>query len=275
MADFPDTICDILRLPLNRRLLVPSPFDLTGKRALVTGSSKGLGYAMARALGDAGASVVLNGRDNEALGAAAQDLADLGLKVQALVFDVTNTETVNEAVRYCENEIGPIDILVNNAGMQNRGPLETYAVDDFEKMLSTHVTATFAVSKAVAQGMISRRSGRIINICSVLTDIARPTAAPYGAAKAAVANLTRGMAADWARHGINVNALAPGYFKTDLNTTLMADPAFDGWVRQRTPMQRWAEVEELGGAAVFLAAPASSFVNGHILYVDGGLTAVV
>lgn len=254
---------------------IAAQFNLAGKRALVTGSSRGLGLAMATALAGAGAAVILNARDNVALGAAAQDLAATGATVNAVAFDVTSEDSVNEAVAYCEAEIGQIDILVNNAGMQIRGALDTFAVDNFERLLSTHVTATFTVSKAVAQGMIRRGAGRIINICSVLTDIARPTAAPYGAAKAAVANLTRGMAADWARHGINVNALAPGYFKTELNTTLMADPAFDAWVKGRTPMGRWADVEELGGAAVFLASPASSFVNGHILYVDGGLTAVV
>lgn len=254
---------------------IAAQFSLAGKRALVTGSSRGLGYAMASALASAGASVVLNARDSVALGAAAADLAGKGADVRALAFDVTSEESVNEAIAHCESEIGPIDILVNNAGMQIRGPLETYPVESFERLLATHVVATFTVSKAVVQGMIARGSGRIINICSVLTDIARPTAAPYGAAKAAVANLTRGMAADWARHGINVNGLAPGYFKTELNTTLMADAAFDGWVKGRTPMGRWAEVEELGGATVFLASPASSFVNGHILYVDGGMTAVV
>ncbi len=252
-----------------------NPFDLSGKRALITGSSRGLGLAMASALADAGASIILNGRDEAALGAAAADLAGRGATVKALAFDVTSEESVAEAIAHCEAEIGPIDILINNAGMQIRGALETFAVESFERLLATHVTATFSVSKAVVQGMIARKSGRIINICSVLTDIARPTAAPYGAAKAAVANLTRGMAADWARHGINVNGLAPGYFKTELNTTLMADPTFDAWVKGRTPMGRWADVEELGGAAVFLASPASSFINGHILYVDGGLTAVV
>ena len=254
---------------------ITAQFSLAGKRALVTGSSRGLGLAMATALASAGAAVVLNARDEVALGAAAQDLAATGATVNAIAFDVTSEDSVADAVAHCEAEIGPIDILVNNAGMQIRGPLETYPVESFERLLATHVTATFTVSKAVVQGMIARGSGRIINICSVLTDIARPTAAPYGAAKAAVANLTRGMAADWARHGINVNGLAPGYFKTELNTTLMADPAFDSWVKGRTPMGRWADVEELGGAAVFLASPASSFVNGHILYVDGGLTAVV
>jgi len=252
-----------------------SPFDLTGKRALVTGSSRGLGFAMAKALAQAGAAIVLNALDAVALGAAAAELAAQGSDVKALAFDVTSEESVGDAVAHCENEIGPIDILVNNAGMQIRGPLEDFPLDRFELMLATHVTATFAVSKAVARGMIGRGEGKIVNICSVLTSVARPTAAPYGAAKAAVANLTRGMAADWARHGLNVNAIAPGYFKTDLNKTLIAQPEFNAWVEGRTPMGRWGDLEELGGAAVFLASPAASFVNGHILYVDGGFTAVV
>ena len=254
---------------------MPSPFDLSGKRALVTGSSRGLGFAMAKALSEAGAAIVLNARDNVALGAAAADLGGTGATVHALAFDVTNEGTVSEAVDYCEREIGQIDILVNNAGMQIRGPLETYSKDKFELMMATHVTAAFSVSQAVARHMLPRRAGRIINICSILTAVARPTAAPYGAAKAAVANLTRGMAADWARHGLNINAIAPGYFRTELNATLMADPQFNAWVEQRTPMGRWGELEELGGAVVFLASPAASFVNGHILYVDGAFTATV
>jgi len=252
-----------------------SGFDLSGKRALITGSSRGLGLAMATALANAGASVVLNARDEVALGAAAADLAATGAEVHALAFDVTSEDSVTDAIAHCETQIGPTDILINNAGIQIRGPLEDYAIDKFELMLSTHVVATFAVSKAVAKGMIARGHGKIINICSVLTSVARPTAAPYGAAKAAVANLTRGMAADWAPKGLNINAIAPGYFKTDLNKTLMADPKFNDWVEQRTPQRRWGEIEELGGAAVFLASPAANFINGHVLYVDGGFTAVV
>jgi gluconate 5-dehydrogenase len=252
-----------------------SPFDLTGRRALVTGSSRGLGFAMARALAGAGASIVLNARDSVALGAAAADLAETGADVVALAFDVTSPDSVGDAVDHCEAEIGPIDILINNAGVQIRGPLETFRHEDFERMMSTHVTATFSVSQAVAQGMIARGRGKIINICSVLTDHARPSVAPYGAAKAAIANLTRGMAADWAGKGLNINAIAPGYFKTELNEALMADAEFNAWVEKRTPMGRWGEVEELGPAAVFLASDAASFVNGHILYVDGAFSAVV
>ncbi len=252
-----------------------SAFDLTGRRALVTGSSRGLGLAMARSLAEAGASIVLNARDSVGLGAAAADMAEAGFDVAALAFDVTSADSVDEAVAHCENEIGAIDILVNNAGIQIRGPLETFRRDDFERMMNSHVTSTFLVGQTVAKRMIGRGRGKIINICSVLTDHARPGVAPYSAAKAAIANLTRGMAADWAPKGLNVNAIAPGYFKTELNTALLADEAFRTKVEQRTPMGRWGEPSELGPPAVFLASDASNFVNGHILYVDGGYTAVV
>jgi gluconate 5-dehydrogenase len=256
-------------------LASPNSFDLSGKRALITGSSRGLGLAMARALADAGAAVILNARDSVALGAAAADMAEAGFDVAALAFDVTSSDSVDEAIAHCENEIGAIDILINNAGIQIRGPLETYRRDDFERIMSSHVTSTFMVGQAVAQRMIGRGRGKIINICSVLTEHARSGAVPYGAAKAAIANLTRGMAADWAPKGLNVNAIAPGYFRTELNTALLADEAFRTRVEQRTPMGRWGEPKELGPPAVFLASDASNFVNGHILYVDGGYTAVV
>lgn len=256
-------------------MLQSNPFDLSGQRALVTGSSRGLGYAMARGLAQAGASVVLNGRDSVALGNAAADLAAEGASVTALAFDVTSPDSVEAAIEHCESEIGPIDILVNNAGIQIRGSLENFRHDDFERMLSAHVVSTFSVSQMVAQHMIARGRGKIINICSVLTNVARPSVAPYGAAKAAIANLTRGMAADWAPKGLHINAIAPGYFKTELNQALIADPAFNAWVEQRTPMGRWGEVAELGPVAVFLASNASSYINGHILYVDGAFTAVV
>jgi len=256
-------------------MLQSNPFDLSGQRALVTGSSRGLGYAMARGLAQAGASVVLNGRDSVALGNAAADLAAEGASVTALAFDVTSPDSVKAAIEHCESEIGPIDILVNNAGIQIRGSLENFRHDDFERMLSAHVVSTFSVSQIVARHMIARGRGKIINICSVLTNVARPSVAPYGAAKAAIANLTRGMAADWAPKGLHINAIAPGYFKTELNQALIADPAFNAWVEQRTPIGRWGEVAELGPVAVFLASNASSYINGHILYVDGAFTAVV
>jgi len=250
-------------------------FGLGGRRALVTGSSRGIGYGIAAALAGAGAEVLLNGRDQAALGAAAARLADAGATVRALAFDVTSEESVEEAVSYAEAEIGPVDILVNNAGIQHRAPLEDFPLEKFEQVMRTNVTSAFMVGRAVARGMIARRSGKIINICSVMSNLARPSIAPYAASKAAIANLTRGMAVDWARHGINVNGIAPGYISTEMNEALLANAEFTAWVEKRTPMGRWGAPAELGGAAVFLASEAASFVNGHILYVDGAFTATV
>lgn len=252
-----------------------SLFSLAGRRALVTGSSRGIGFAIARALAGAGAEIVLNGRDTAALGAASEQLAQAGASVRALAFDVTSEESIADAVAFAEAEIGPIDILVNNAGTQYRAPLEQFPTDRFEQILATNVTSVFMVSKAVVPAMIGRGRGRIINICSLMSGVSRPSIAPYAASKAAVANLTRGMATDWAKHGINVNGIAPGYFRTELNDALVKDPEFNAWVEKRTPMGRWGEVSELGGAAVFLASDAATFVNGHILYVDGAFSATV
>lgn len=252
-----------------------SLFSLAGKRALVTGSSRGIGFAIAAALAGAGADIILNGRDTVALGEAAASLADGGVRSRAVAFDVTSAESIADAIEHIETEIGPIDILVNNAGMQHRSPLEDFPPEMFERLMTTNVTSVFLVGQAVAKRMIPRGRGKIINIASLMTNLARPSIAPYGASKAAVANLTRGMATEWARHGINVNAIAPGYFKTELNDALLKNPEFNGWVEKRTPMGRWGEVAELGGAAIFLASDAASFVSGHILYVDGAFTATV
>ncbi len=243
-------------------------FDLTGRCALITGSSQGIGLALARGLAEAGAEVVLNGRDSARLAAAAATLP--GARV--LGFDATDHTAVRAAVDGFEAEVGPIDILVNNAGMQHRGPLEDFPPDAFERLLQTNIASVFHVGQAVARHMIARRRGKIINIASVQTALARPGIAPYTATKGAVGNLTKGMATDWARHGLHCNAIAPGYFETPLNAALMADPAFTAWLEKRTPAGRWGQVEELQGACIFLASDASSFVNGHILYVDGGIT---
>jgi gluconate 5-dehydrogenase len=250
-------------------------FSLAGRRALVTGSSRGIGFAIAAALAGAGADVILNARDKVALGEAAAKLAEGGARVRALAFDVTNEDSVSDAVAHAESDIGPIDILVNNAGMQHRAPLDQFPTDKFEQLIATNVTSAFIVSKAVAAGMIRRGRGSIINICSLMSGLSRQSIAPYAASKAAIANLTRGMAVDWARHGLRVNGIAPGYFKTELNAALVADRDFSAWVENRTPMGRWGEVSELGGVAVFLASEAASFVNGHILYVDGALTSTI
>lgn len=250
-------------------------FDLSGRRVLITGSSRGIGRALAEGLAGAGAELILNGRDPKALGAAAADLAEAGAKVRALAFDVTDPEAVGEAVAHAEAEIGPIDILVNNAGMQYRAPLEDFPAERFDALMRTNVNAAFYVGKAVARHMIERKKGRIINICSAMTRLARQSIAPYTASKGAIANLTKGMAADWSRYNIAVNGIAPGYFKTELNKALWSDPAFNDWLESRTPMQRWGRTEELVGAAIFLASDAASFVAGHILYVDGGVTVTV
>jgi len=250
-----------------------SMFSLAGKRALVTGSSRGIGFAIAGALAGAGADIILNSRDTETLGAAAASLAEGGARARAVAFDVTSADSINEAVDHIEREVGPIDILVNNAGMQHRAPLEDFPEDKFERIMSTNVSSVFLVGQAVAKRMIPRGAGKIINICSLMSTVARASIAPYAASKAAVANLTRGMATEWARHGLNINGIAPGYFRTPLNEALFKDPEFTAWVEKRTPMGRSGEVAELGGAAIFLASDAASFVNGHILYVDGGVTA--
>jgi gluconate 5-dehydrogenase len=190
-----------------------------------------------------------------------------------LAFDVTDHAAVKEAVDRFEAEVGPIDILVNNAGMQHRAPLEDFPAEAFERLMAANVSSVFNVGQAVARHMIGRGRGKIINIASVQTALARPTIAPYTATKGAVGNLTKGMATDWARHGLQCNAIAPGYFETPLNAALVADPDFTAWLSKRTPAGRWGKVEELVGASIFLASDASSFVNGHILYVDGGITA--
>ena len=243
-------------------------FDLTGRTALVTGSSQGIGYALARGLAEAGAEVVLNGRDTAKLSAAAETL---GAKI--LAFDATDHAAVRAAVDGFEASVGPIDILVNNAGMQHRSPLEDFPPEAFETLLRTNISTVFNVGQAVARHMILRGAGKIINIASVQTALARPGIAPYTATKGAVGNLTKGMATDWAKYGLQCNAIAPGYFDTPLNAALVADPVFSAWLEKRTPAGRWGRVEELVGACVFLASAASSFVNGHILYVDGGITA--
>ena len=250
-------------------------FRLDGKVALVTGSSAGIGYALAKALACAGAAVILNGRNNEAVHSAAQGLRAEGLVAHEMPFDVTDRANVNRAVDQIEANIGPIEILVNNAGMQRRGPLEEFPETTWHELMSLNLDSVFFVGQAVAQKMIPRRSGRIINVCSVQSELGRPNIAPYTASKGGVKMLTKGMAIDWGPYGINVNGLGPGYFKTDLTSALVQDEAFSGWLIGRTPSRRWGEVDELAGAIVFLASPASSFVNGHILYVDGGVTATL
>ena len=248
-------------------------FDLSGKTALITGSSQGIGFALAKGLASAGASLIINGRDIGKLNSAAGQLAESGASVHQLPFDACDHAGVKAAVDGFEQSNGPIHILVNNAGMQHRTPLEDFDPAMFEKLLRTNISTAFNTGQAVARHMIERGAGKIINIASVQTALARPGIAPYTATKGAIGNLTKGMATDWAKYGLQVNAIAPGYFDTPLNAALVADPAFSEWLEKRTPAGRWGQVEELVGACIFLSSAASSFVNGHILYVDGGITA--
>ncbi len=249
-------------------------FGLRSRRALITGSSAGIGLALARALAQAGAHVILNGRNAAKVAACMQTLQSEGLSAGQSVFDVTDADSVRQAVAQIESD-GPIDILVNNAGMQLRGPLHEYADADWHTLMRTNLDSVYYVGQAVARNMIPRGRGKIINICSVQSELGRPGIAPYTASKGAVKMLTKGMAIDWGQFGINVNGIGPGYFKTELNQKLVDDPAFSAWLIGRTPSRCWGDVEDLGGAAVFLASDASRFVNGHILYVDGGVTATL
>ncbi|MEM9360084.1 MAG: glucose 1-dehydrogenase [Pseudomonadota bacterium] len=248
-------------------------FSLKGKRALITGSSAGIGLALASGMAEAGASVIINGRTSEKVAAAAAPLLAAGHNVHEKTFDVIDAAAVDQAISEIEADIGGIDILVNNAGIQRRGALEDFPVETWRELMSTNLDGVFYAAKAVAQKMKTRGSGSIINICSVQSELGRPTIAPYTASKGAVKMLTKGMAIDWGQHGIRVNGLGPGYFATELNEALVADEKFSAWLCDRTPLGRWGEVDELVGAAVFLASDAASFVTGHVLYVDGGVTA--
>ncbi len=250
-------------------------FRLDGRRALITGSTQGIGLALAYGLAGAGATVVLNGRDAERVAAAAEKMRADGCAAECAAFDATQQAAVAVAIDRVERDHGPIDILINNAGIQRRAPLEDFPGEHWEAILANNVSSVFYVSQAVARHMIPRGRGKIINICSVQSQLGRPTIAPYTASKGAVANLTKGMCADWAKYGIQANGLAPGYFATEMNKALVENEDFSAWLCKRTPAGRWGRVEELNGAAIFLAADASSFVNGQIIYVDGGMTSCV
>jgi gluconate 5-dehydrogenase len=244
-----------------------SLFDLTGKTALVTGSTRGLGLAFARALAEAGARVAVNGRSPESVASVAATIRG----AIAAPFDVIDEEAVSAGVA----RLGPVDVLVNNAGMARRKSLEEWTLEEWRHMLDVNLTSAFLVARAVAPGMIERGGGKIVNVCSSMSQAAREGIAAYGATKGGLKMLTQGMCADWARHNIQSNAIGPGYFTTDLTRALQEDPEFDEWLRQRVPAGRWGRPEELAGAVVFFASAASDFVNGQILYVDGGLLAVV
>ena len=249
-------------------------FGLVGRRALVTGSSGGIGLALARAMAQAGAQVILNGRNAGKLAAATAMLQGEGLPASSMGFDVTDGDAVRAAIEQIEAQ-GPIDILVNNAGMTIRRPLDEFIDADWHRIMRTNLDSAYYVGQAVARKMIPRGRGKMINICSVQSELGRPGTAPYMASKGALKMLTKGMAVDWGPHGLQVNGLGPGYFKTELTQSLVDDPTFSAWLVGHTPSRRWGDVEDLGPAIVFLASDASRFVNGHILYVDGGITATL
>ena len=250
-------------------------FNLAGRTALITGGSRGIGFAIAEGLAGAGASLILNGRDKAALDAAAGHLAARGTVVLTAAFDVTDAAQVRESVAQLEDDGVQVDILVNNAGIQRRAPLHDFDDEDWHQLMRANLDSVYFMSKAVVPHMIARGQGKIINIASVQAELARPTIAPYAASKGAVRNLTRGMCADWARYGIQVNAIAPGYFDTPLNKTLVDDPAFHAWLCGRTPAGRWGRLGDLHGLAVMLASSASDYINGQTIFVDGGMTVVV
>lgn len=251
-------------------------FDVSGRTALVTGSSRGLGRALATALAEAGARVVLHGRDERALAETADEIAGLtGARPDAVRFDVTDAAAVEAAAGRIVETHGSPDILVNNAGLQRRAPFAEFDVADWDAVIGSNLSSAFYVSRFLVPGMIARGSGKIINIASVQSKLARQTIAPYSASKGGIALLTQGMAADLARHGIQVNALSPGYFATEMNRALVDDEEFSAWLTARTPAGRWGDFRELRGALLFLASDASSFVSGQNIVVDGGMTAVV
>ena len=255
---------------------MPDLFDISGRTALITGSSRGIGLALARGLAAAGARVIIHGRDRAAVNATASLLREeLGAEVVTSTFDVTSPDEVMDGVSEIERDLGPIEILVNNAGIQRRSPFVDFAVADWNDLIATNLTSAFLVGQQVARHMVTRGQGKIVNIGSVQSQLGRPGIAPYAATKGGIVMLTRGMCADLAGSGIQVNSLAPGYFATELTQALVDDEKFSEWVRTRTPAGRWGEVEDLVGTLRFLVSDASNFVNGQIIYVDGGMTAVV
>ncbi|CAO3427627.1 SDR family oxidoreductase [Azospirillum endophyticum] len=255
---------------------MPNPlFDLTGKTALVTGSSRGLGRAMAEGLAEAGAAIVLNGANPDRLAATAAEMRRAGHSVGEACFDVTDEAAVVAAFERFDAEGTAIDILVNNAGIQLRKPMVELTTPEWRSVIDTNLTSAFVVGREAAKRMIPRGAGKIVNIGSLTSELARATVAPYTVAKGGIKMLTRAMAAEWAGHGLQANAIGPGYMITDMNQALIDNPTFDAWVKGRTPAKRWGKPEELVGAAVFLASRASDYVNGQIIYVDGGMLSVL
>ncbi|GAA2249981.1 glucose 1-dehydrogenase [Herbiconiux moechotypicola] len=253
-----------------------SSFDLSGVTALVTGSARGIGRALAGGLAAAGARVIVHATNFDAAEDAASSVhTQTGADVTACAFDITDEPAVTAAINRLENEVGEIGVLINNAGIQHRQPLLDISVEDWRRVIDVNLTGAFIVGRGVARRMLPRERGKIINICSVQSELARPGIAPYTAAKGGLRNLTRAMAAEWAPAGLQVNAIAPGYLRSDMTDALSQDPAFSQWLQGRTPAGRWGTPDDLVGAAIWLSSPASAFVNGQTIFVDGGLTTVV
>jgi gluconate 5-dehydrogenase len=255
--------------------MIKGLFDLSRKVILITGSSQGIGFVLARGLGQNGAKIILNGRTEEKLKQAEKDLKEENIECYSYAFNVCDEKDIQKQVMGIEEKFDKIDVLINNAGIQIRKPLEQFQEDEWRRILDINLTGAFLTSKAVVQGMIRRKAGKIINICSVQSELARPSIAPYTASKGGLKMLTKGMATEWGKYNIQVNALAPGYFKTEMTKPLYEDEQFNAWLCARTPANRWGEPEELLGTAIFLASKASDYVNGQILYVDGGLVSCV
>ncbi|MFB7892505.1 SDR family oxidoreductase [Microbacterium sp. NPDC056044] len=257
--------------------MTTSLFDLRGRTALITGSTRGIGSALADGLAAAGADIVVNGTTAEGVERAVAALAERHpeRRFTGRAFDITDEDAVEEAVAGIESETGGIDILVNNAAVQHRQPMTELAAADWRRVIELDLTAPFLVGRTVARGMLGRGAGKIINICSIQTDLARPTIAPYTAAKGGLRNLTRAMTAEWASGGLQINGIAPGYIRTEMTQALIDDAAFNSWVVGRTPSGRWGEVDDLVGPAVWLASDASRYVNGQVIFIDGGMSVVV
>ena len=245
-------------------------FDVQNRIVLITGSTRGIGYSLAKGFAESGAITVINGRSEKNVAEPVKKLNSAGFKVYGFPFDVTNTSEVEESIGRIEKSVGPVDVLINNAGIHKRAPLEEMTIDDWNTVIEVDLTSAFIVSKVVVKYMIERRNGRIINITSLNSEAARPTIANYCAAKGGLKMLTKSMATEWGKYNILTNGIGPGYFLTDLTKPLSDDPAFDSWVKSEVPLQRWGNTDELIGAAIFLASKASSYVNGHTIYVDGG-----
>jgi gluconate 5-dehydrogenase len=250
-------------------------FDITNKKVLITGSTGGLGSSFAKGMAENGAVVILNGRDTGKLNNQLEQFKKWGFKAHGYAFDVTDTLQINNAVNQIYSEVGTIDVLINNAGINIRAPLENYPDTDWEKVISTNLTAAFKVARAVVKKMIEQRSGKIINIGSMQCELGRTTIAAYAASKGGIKMLTRAMAVDWAKYNIQVNGIGPGYFKTDMTKPLYENPEFDKWLCDRTPSNRWGEPDELIGALIYLSSAASNYTNGQMIYVDGGLLAAI